>query len=38
MLFFSNFPYGVMASCFTVDLLTVAGDRIARTFNMPGAT
>ena len=35
---FSDFQYGFRSSRSTADLLTVASDRIARTFNRPGAT
>ena len=35
---FSDFQYGFRSSGLTVDLLTVASDRIARNFNRSGAT
>ena len=35
---FSDFQYGFRSSRSTADLLTVVSDRIARTFNMFGAT
>ena len=35
---FSDFRYGFRASRSTANLLTVASDRIARTFNRSGAT
>ena len=35
---FSDFQYGFRSSRSTADLLTVASDRIARTFNRSGAT
>ena len=35
---FSDFQYGFWSSQSTVDLLTVASDRIARAFNRSGAT
>ena len=35
---FSDFHYGFRSSWSTADLLTVVTDRIARTFNRPGAT
>ena len=35
---FSDFQYGFRSSQSTVDLLSVASDRIARAFNMSGAT
>ena len=38
MAFFSDFQYGFRSSRSTADLLTVVSDRIARTFNWPGAT
>ena len=34
----SDFQYGFRSSRWTVDLLTVVSDRIARAFNKPGAT
>ena len=36
--FFSDFQYGFRSSWSTADLLTVVSDRIARAFNMSGAT
>ena len=38
MVFFSDFQYGFRSSQSTADLLTVAYDKIARTFNRSGAT
>ena len=38
MCLFSDFQYGFRSSWSTADLLTVAFDRIARTFNSSGAT
>ena len=38
MAFFSDFQYGFRSSRSNADLLTVVSDRIARTFNWPGAT
>ena len=38
MLLFCDFQYGFRSSRSTADLLTVVSDRIARTFNRPGAT
>ena len=35
---FSNFQYGFRSSPSTADLLTSVSDRIARSFNRPGAT
>ena len=35
---FSDFQYGFRSSRSTADLLTVASDRIASTFNKSGAT
>ena len=35
---FSDFQYGFRSSQSTADLLTVVSDRIARAFNMSGAT
>ena len=36
--FFSDFQYGFRSSRYTADLLTVVSNRIARVFNMSGAT
>ena len=38
MWLFSDFQYAFRSSQLTADLLTVVSDRIARAFNMSGAT
>ena len=35
---FADFQYGFRSSESTVDLLTVVSDRVAKSFNRPGAT